>query len=314
MENNDIKKPKFNVGDWVVDIDDGDMYYINKKRQNTYELINCDADVYNSPHYVIDPNHKLWSINDAKNGDILYADSTETILLFKEIEDAKIFYHCYYSDDSEGFHLANDIEWFGTIFYADDIHPATTEQCELLMRKMKEAYCEWDENEKRVIRKTEWFPQEGDFFRKKGTDKPLYQLYMRLNFAYFSYLEITDKGYKLGEIKIDDLLNDYAPIQKPNIGLFLENPPVLKEESLTEFEQTLAKIIRNRGGWLPSTNNNELKEEAKELFSVAIKHIIAQIDFFSLFENAHPHWSIAKSNAYEKGVLEIIDKIRKIEI
>lgn len=95
----------------------------------------------------IDNRFHLWTIQDAKDGDVLAAH--ECNVIFKEIDGLNIRCHCAY-------HYLG----YNSSFYIDTLqnktafHPATKEQRELLFQKMKEAGYEWDA-EKKELKKIE---------------------------------------------------------------------------------------------------------------------------------------------------------------
>ena len=127
-------EPKFKVGDWIVTPKnkvfkitsiEGTCYSFNN--ESTYwEICYCDEECH------------LWTIQDAKDGDVLAEDSC--IFIIKKIVDnctaAKT--HCTLYDDGD----FND----GSILYfdIDSTKLATKEQSDLLFQRMKEAGYKWD--------------------------------------------------------------------------------------------------------------------------------------------------------------------------
>ena len=145
-------EPKFNVGDWItngkllvgqVTSFDGEYYHY------MYDGIEQPLHVSNAP------NWHLWTIRDAKDGDVLVDKSDGTIGIFQSIghhpdggsynDPSYCFLHCRYDD---GYFYA-DFENGNTMdsFY---VIPATKEQRELLFQKMKEAGYEWDAKNKEL--------------------------------------------------------------------------------------------------------------------------------------------------------------------
>ena len=148
----DNVEPKFKVGDWVINT-------ITKEVEQVIELAGCEYIC--SGHLIVSFNNqhllRLWTINDAKNGDVVANKSDGTIGIFQSIghhpdggsynDTSYCFLHCRYDD---GFFYA-DFENGNTID-ADDLIPATKEQRDLLFKKMHEAGYEWDA-EKKVLKK-----------------------------------------------------------------------------------------------------------------------------------------------------------------
>lgn len=141
----DNVEPKFKVGNWYqctkdffgkgVTFDKNTAYYCANEGclQNEYGChIAIVKDLYD--------NFKLWTIDDAKDGDVLVAH--ECLVLFREIDGLNIRCYCTY-------HNLNYQK-----FYVDTLQnktafcPATKEQRDLLFQKMKEAGYEWDAEKK----------------------------------------------------------------------------------------------------------------------------------------------------------------------
>lgn len=109
---------------------------------------------------IIEKEYHLWTIQDAKDGDVLFhSDSASNgIFIFKELLKyefgEKVICYCDY-DSEDGFCLGE----YHTCCWADAkiLHPATKEQQDLLFSKMKEAGYEWDA-EKKELKKIEQKP------------------------------------------------------------------------------------------------------------------------------------------------------------
>jgi hypothetical protein len=95
---------------------------------------------------------RLWTIEDAKDGDVL-ADGNLPFI-FKKIDANKYSYaYCGISVD-DGFKIGESDGKFDVWTWMQDIKPATKEQRDLLFQKMKEAGYEWDA-EKKELKKVE---------------------------------------------------------------------------------------------------------------------------------------------------------------
>lgn len=137
----DKVEPKFKVGDWLVYCND-DVDLITGIEENGYCINNsgyipfiCASDI------------RLWTIQDAKGGDVLAWDDSKCIALFKNIYDEDSF-------NSYGFvgGCTGTFEPRQSYHDIEGAHPATKEQCDLLFQKMHEAGYEWDA-EKKELRK-----------------------------------------------------------------------------------------------------------------------------------------------------------------
>jgi len=142
FESNKVE-PKFKVGDWVTnsietvqitgyDIDYG--YQVDYKSN----LQHRDTDI-------IEKEYHLWTIQDAKDGDVLVFD--DIIMIFKSIKTAcTANTYILYCD-----RIAVD-DWCD---FGHNAHPATKEQRDLLFNKMKDAGYEWDV-EKKELKISDW--------------------------------------------------------------------------------------------------------------------------------------------------------------
>lgn len=106
------------------------------------EILQCDS----MDEEEIQNHFRPWSINDAKEGDVLVKGSN--IFIFHFINDTFIMGFCHINTDDDGFYI--DLGKLDGVCLIDDVvTPATKEQCNFLFQKMKEAGYEWnsDKNE-----------------------------------------------------------------------------------------------------------------------------------------------------------------------
>ena len=152
-------EPKFKVGQWYqctkyffgkgVTFDKNTAYYCAKE--------GCLQDEYGCHIAIVKDlydNFKLWTIEDAKEGDMLCTyecDEPKIIFILKGTvkKHYALRYYCYYNimysyfePDSETGCLAPNEE---------DIKPATKEQRDMLFAKIKESGHEWDADKKEII-------------------------------------------------------------------------------------------------------------------------------------------------------------------
>jgi hypothetical protein len=146
---------KFNVGDWVV-WDNKISCHIDNIYQGKESLMYTITDVHNITRSCsvkgFDNNAHLWTIQDAKDGEVLAAH--ECYVIFKEIDGLNIKCYCTY-------HYIG----FNPSFYVDTLqnktafYPATKKQREFLFKKMHDAGYEWDSEKKelkKIEQKQEW--------------------------------------------------------------------------------------------------------------------------------------------------------------
>lgn len=141
-------EPKFKVGDWSVS-------NLDKK---TRQISEVHFDEYNS-YYVVngkdvnleeyDRLHHLWTIQDAKDGDVLVNKDGAIFINAGSSGGGTLDYYCYLSVQNE---FCIKKHKTSSWFYKNEIKPATKEQCNLLFQRMKEAECKWDAEKKELIK------------------------------------------------------------------------------------------------------------------------------------------------------------------
>ena len=146
-------EPKFKVSDWVV-------YYRNDSSREVLQVY----DIRDGRYYFTDNVHfswsvkecdeksHLWTIEDAKEGDVLACENGWTCI-FKCLNDNLFSSHCFMDhegwfceDGGQGHTLDNRI--------CGEIYPATNEQCDTLMKAMANAGYTFD-FDKRELKKIE---------------------------------------------------------------------------------------------------------------------------------------------------------------
>ena len=136
---------KFKVGDWVVNTV-GDINQVVKVLNDGYTL---DDNTFISNSWATEHYH-LWTIADAKDGDVLVDSYSKDsiIILYKGIyKERSILAHCGWN----GYNLSiktNGLGYGG--LDNTNYSPATKEQRDLLFQKMKEAGYEWDAEKKEL--------------------------------------------------------------------------------------------------------------------------------------------------------------------
>lgn len=138
-------EPKFKAGDWIVN--DGNPNCINSLMQiigirgTEYLCLFQNSQMgYSFQH--IDETFHLWTIEDAKSGDVLASKDGDDILIFRDVENS-VSFSSYYNIARRGNYF-----WLKSNFI-----PATKEQRDLLFQNIKEAGYEWD-GEHKVLNKT----------------------------------------------------------------------------------------------------------------------------------------------------------------
>jgi hypothetical protein len=137
-------KPKFKVGDWIICQYMHLVMQILNNDNGSYKTVEIDGTERNDSYDFIERNCKLWTIKDAKDGDVLKEDSCIFIIKKMNPNGTAIVHCCLFDDgelDSTGSTLGFDV---------DSTHPATKEQCDLLFSEMKEVGYEWDAEKKEL--------------------------------------------------------------------------------------------------------------------------------------------------------------------
>lgn len=148
---NKVDPKKFKVGDWVI-VQGKTLYQIKQVTElpnNHYQYWTTDG------HWFGDGTEAyLWTIQDAKKGNILQADKYTLIFdsLTKDIDGNTVISSWYYCDTKNFYYGMGPSQ--PNLLIIEDVVPATEEQCDLLFQKMKEAGYEWDA-EKKELKKIE---------------------------------------------------------------------------------------------------------------------------------------------------------------
>lgn len=134
----DKNEPEFHGGEWVIY--NHDICQIVKREEGCNKLVTVfgiEKELVNERN--LSTAH-LWTIQDAKDGDVLVCD--EEILLFKSysVQD-RISLYCWYNGQTNNFHNKEVVDVLLTT--RNKVCPATKEQRDLLFSKMKEAGYEW---------------------------------------------------------------------------------------------------------------------------------------------------------------------------
>ena len=146
-------KPKYKVGDWVV-ID------FDSLPDKVRKITSIDKLPYNHNQYWTNEDTwfgdgtktHLWTIADAKDGDLLaydiYEEEAPLIIIFKAYEPSRwgdtVLSYCSLSAKSCDFHS------FNLHHKPDGWHPVTEEQRQFFFSKLQEAGCVWDAEKKEV--------------------------------------------------------------------------------------------------------------------------------------------------------------------
>lgn len=240
---NNNSNPKFKIGDWIV-----------YEGFGTYKVI----EIHEGWYSVIDSNDRrwsvmfekeslchLWTIQDAKDGDILTSINEKQPFIFKGLLDpfhpTSPVAYCGI-DCEEHFIVSTGVSW-----WADAGEPASKEIVDLLFKSIKEAGYEWN-SEKKELNKIEQKPTEWSLpYGKNETAEKL--------IALAECLEMD------GDCLFNGLSgNDYGKLLRV-LAIELTQP---KQEWSDEDEIKIEKILK----WLRLSlgyNDEHLQSEVNEM-------------------------------------------------
>ena len=139
-------EPKFKVGDWCIYNENNTIFQITKVLSSLYCCRTNEGEEYSSTRDYIEKNARLWTIQDAKDGDVL--DDGDSTILFRKIGncvwDDVIDYHIGFTYLDGGFIIQSGMSHYGKIDRTR-FKPATKEQCELLFANIEKIGYIWDE-------------------------------------------------------------------------------------------------------------------------------------------------------------------------
>lgn len=140
----DKVEPKFKVGDWIVQENIG-IYKVVEVCESWYEVVNNKDKHYSIGFDKEDMCH-LWTIKDAKDGDVL-VDEDNDIGIYKEIEGICWHSYIYLGGDNclYGFNICGSHKQNST-------KPATKEQRDNLFKKINEEGYVWYPNSKELYK------------------------------------------------------------------------------------------------------------------------------------------------------------------
>ena len=165
-------EPKFKVGDWIIKNDDSSINIdyscceITKVENGNYMI----ESIYGYKGYntfeTFEKDYHIWSIQDAKDGDVLCCKSGWTCIFKTLVNDETFSSYCFmdktkwFCEKGSECHTLN--EEFAKA-YNGEIKPATKEQRDLLFQKMREGGYEWDVKKKELTKienKSSWSEED----------------------------------------------------------------------------------------------------------------------------------------------------------
>ncbi len=144
----DKVEPKFHEGDWVVS-KLGNVWYIDSFDNKNYKVTDINGNYNCFPIYIQDRLH-LWTIQDAKDGDVLI-NWNNTTFIFKAIENETVKFHVAYNEKWDAIKTpSTKLSHLGLPEHQFEFHPATKEQRDTLMKAMTDAGYTFDFKKKEL--------------------------------------------------------------------------------------------------------------------------------------------------------------------
>lgn len=148
----DKVEPKFKVGDWVASkiCNSSDLLRIIDVDGKNYEVETPQGNTGVPSIAYIDNNFHLWTIQDARDGDVLATKKGNPFIYDKNRYTNGLAYYYVGLDVNKEFKLKGHHHILSHFGKFSSIFPATKEQRDLLFQKMKEAGYEWDAENKEL--------------------------------------------------------------------------------------------------------------------------------------------------------------------
>lgn len=147
-------KPRFRLCNWIIydkDITIPIQIIDIKEKEDIYVCRSIEGIVGNYSIAEVDKTYHLWSICDAKEGDIITTPNGNNIFIVRAISNPWVLDHCALCYDEFKVRAANPGDLSIMIHNCDCI-PATFEQRERLFAKMHEADYEWNADKKELVK------------------------------------------------------------------------------------------------------------------------------------------------------------------
>ena len=217
----DEVEPKFHEGDWITN---GEYTWkIVEVKPLDYILQSQDGNIVDDTIYFVDRHFRLWTIQDAKDGDVLSFNDghgNDCIELIKSITDKKIeFWFCL--TNGNNFEVFNGINPYTNLASREDSTPATKEQRELLFSKTKEVGYEWDA-EKNALKKI----VDEEQIKKNLQDNSFRRMFEK-------------KEFKKIESNLDDLIEESYQQQADDLIDMVAEKPKWSEEDEHRVKDTI---------------------------------------------------------------------------
>ena len=288
-------EPKFKVGDWIIYKDD--IWKIcNISLGGYYELLKVDGEVIIRHFEGVDKTAHLWTVKDAKDGDVLVLNNEIFIYAHRKQMYSIAVAQCFV-DSAGGFHLDGE---FGYVEHGGTISPATKEQSDILMKAIADARYTFD-FEKKKLKKIEQKSVE-----LSADDLPEFESYLCLMFQKFRTKGVCTNGEIVDFVKEhsqklkDTLCHVWSKEDENRFKNLIElveqsNEGKGTKEGFIKFINRL-KSLRPQNKWKPSAWS---KEDEEYFNSIAHALSVLLVDpYFDEIKLEHIGWFNSLKNRY----------------
>ena len=220
QKSSDKVEPKFKVGDWIV-LPLGIIARIDSLNSTDYQVTTTDGKICDFKISKQD-NYRLWTITDAKDGDVLISQSGNPLIYNGNYNSLNIGAYCGMTCDDKFKVGEEKCYWTENV----DIKPSTKEQRELLFRKMEEAGYNWDA-EKKELEKIEVVSKESnDEQIRKAIKSGIKHLETQLGYDAVDGVDILDiyswlekQGKQHPHVDVNKMVDEFANTEVKGYGI-----------------------------------------------------------------------------------------------
>ena len=135
----EVEVPKFSVGNWVFKNTNGEYpLLITAVTSNWYEVQDIKGYKNSIAQITIDNYFHLWTLKDAKSGDVLIREDGKYPFIFKESFGGDPFAYCCINPTDSIF-IGTNVPWLSAT-----VRPATYDEKQQFFNKLKEKGYKWD--------------------------------------------------------------------------------------------------------------------------------------------------------------------------
>ena len=129
--------PKFNVGDWIIREEYKNPWLVTTVTSDYYEAQDVRGYKAHLYHSLADNSYHLWTIDDAKSGDVLVCEDGRPFI-FKELLRGAPSVYC-------GINVSNSMFiCCGGVWTHESVRPATSDERQQFFNRLEEEGYKWD--------------------------------------------------------------------------------------------------------------------------------------------------------------------------